>query len=384
MAAPRVLVIGTGEYVTGLVHGSASTSDKSLGIVAPTLFDLREKGHLSDIILAGTRGDKFPLVRSHFHELITQRYGLDASFRGFPADDAVDDKAWRKALAILAPGDFVLIFTPDDLHFEMAAAAAAKGLHVLVAKPIVQTTVDHDALIDLSRRHGVTIAVEVHKRWDPIYADARARLRELGDLSYFTSYMSQPKSQLDSFRAWAGRASDISYYLNTHHIDFHCWTMAGLARPISVIASASSGVAQGLGLPTEDSITLMVDWKNNSGTRATAIYTAAWIAAKAEVHSQQRFFALHHQGEVRVDQAHRGYEIASDQIGYQSPNPLFFRTTPDAQGRFAGQSSYGYQSIADFILGRRESLALIEDTRNITAILEAGRRSLDEGKRVIL
>jgi D-galacturonate reductase len=384
MPAPKALVIGTGEYVTGLVHGAASTSDKSLGIVALTLFDLREKGHLSEITLAGTRGDKFPLVRSHFDELITQRYGLDATFNHYPSDDTVDSNAWREALDTLSPGDFVLIFTPDDLHFEMAGAAAGKGLHVLVAKPIVQTTADHDALIDLSREHGVTIAVEVHKRWDPIYADARARLRELGDFSYFSSYMSQPKSQLDSFRAWAGKSSDISYYLNTHHIDFHCWTMEGLARPVSVMASASNGVAQSQGLDTEDCITLMVDWENHSGTRGTAVYTASWMAAKAEVHSQQRFFALHHQGEVRVDQAHRGYDFASDETGYQSPNPLFFRTTPDASGRFAGQSSYGYQSIADFILGKRESLALIEDTRTTTAILEAGRESLDEGKRIIL
>lgn len=35
------------------------------------------------------------------------------------------------------------------------------------------------------------------------------------------SYMSQPKIQLQTFRAWAGISSDISYYLNSHHIDFH-------------------------------------------------------------------------------------------------------------------------------------------------------------------
>ena len=84
------------------------------------------------------------------------------------------------------------------------------------------------------------------------------------------------------------------------------------------------------------------------------------------------------------DQAHRGYDFASDATGYQSPNPLFFRYTPDANGNFAGQTCYGYQSIADFILGHRENLATIETTRNTTAILEAGRKSLDTGLRVEL
>jgi len=34
---------------------------------------------------------------------------------------------------------------------------------------------------------------------------------ELGDFSFFTSYMSQPKFQLETFRAWAGKSSDISF-----------------------------------------------------------------------------------------------------------------------------------------------------------------------------
>jgi len=41
--------------------------------------------------------------------------------------------------------------------------------------------------------------------------------------------MSQPKKQLATFRAWAGKSSDISYYLNSHHIDFLCWALEGLA-----------------------------------------------------------------------------------------------------------------------------------------------------------
>lgn len=34
-----------------------------------------------------------------------------------------------------------------------------------------------------------------------------------------TSDMSQPKFQLETFKSWAGIDSDISYYLNSHHID---------------------------------------------------------------------------------------------------------------------------------------------------------------------
>ena len=48
-----------------------------------------------------------------------------------------------------------------------------------------------------------------------------------GGFSYMYAYMSQPKHQLETFKAWAGKSSDISYYLNSHHVDFHEWANHG-------------------------------------------------------------------------------------------------------------------------------------------------------------
>ena len=52
-----------------------------------------------------------------------------------------------------------------------------------------------------------------------------------------------------------------------------------------------------------------------------------------------------HNGEIRVDQAHRGYDIATDHAGFASVNPLFMRYTPNPQGEYAGQGTYGHRSI---------------------------------------
>ena len=54
------------------------------------------------------------------------------------------------------------------------------------------------------------------------------------------------------------------------------------------------------------------------------------------------------EGEVTVDQAHRGYSVATDALGFMSENPLFMKYTP-TDGRFAGQAGYGYRSIEAFI-----------------------------------
>ena len=390
----NALMIGTGEYTTGYVHGSAADSDKSAGVIGLTLFDLKRRGRVDRLSMAGTSGQKFPGIRQHLASAIGGTYrDMDLAFESFPADDVErDPAAYREALAALDPGDLVCVFTPDDTHFEITLAAVEAGCHVLVAKPMVKTHAEHLRLIEAADANKVLVAMEVHKRWDPLYVDARDRIRSLGDFSFFSSYMSQPKSQLETFRAWAGKSSDISYYLNSHHIDFNLWAVGEFARPVSVRASAANGVAQSMGIDTEDTITLTVDWENNSGARATGIYISSWIAPKSDVHSQQRWFYMGHKGELSVDQAHRGYTVATDQAGYSSANPLFMKYTPDADGFFAGQTGYGYRSIEDFVEAAisiragdassesfRGKLATVQDTALVTAILEGGRQSLDSG-----
>lgn len=123
-------------------------------------------------------------------------------------------------------GDIGAIFTPDHTHYQIALAALQKGIHLIITKPIVKTLAEHRKLVEVAREHNVLLMVEVHKRFDQVYSDARHRMVEqLGDCGYFYSYMSQPRFQLDTFRQWAGSHSDISYYLNSHHLDLHCWAM---------------------------------------------------------------------------------------------------------------------------------------------------------------
>lgn len=66
---PSALILGTGEYVSGYVGGTSSTSDKKVGVVALVLFDLRRRGLLGKIALAGTDGTKFPGIREHFKKV---------------------------------------------------------------------------------------------------------------------------------------------------------------------------------------------------------------------------------------------------------------------------------------------------------------------------
>lgn len=321
---------------------------------------------------------------------------MDLTCDTFPSDEEVLPDAYVTAASSFQPGDVAVIFTPDDTHFKIAMECVQRGMHVMVTKPIVQTLEAHQQLAEAAKEKGVLVAVEVHKRLDPFYADARDRARsKLGNFQYMYAYMSQPKHQLDTFKAWAGKSSDISYYLNSHHVDLSEWTLAGIARPIRVTATASTGVAKARDIDTEDSITLTVQWENLSDrTLGCAVYTSSWVAPKSDVHSQQRFFYMGTGGEINVDQAHRGCTVATDDGPFASVNPLFMKYTP-TNGKFSGQSSYGVKSFENFIDACRAinagtakaedyddgSLATVHTTMQGTAILEAGRKSLDSDGR---
>ena len=175
----------------------------------------------------------------------------------------------------------------------------------------------------------------------------------------------------------------------------------------------SVGVAKSqYNLDTEDVITLSVQWMNiESKNIGTAVYTSSWISAKSDTHTQQKFFYTGHHGEINIDQAHRGYTLASDTNGYMSINPLYMKLVPtdgmkresglsvnkdSFLGYFAGQLGYGYRSFEAFIdaiadlngksitmddCDRR--LATIGTTLQETAVLEAGRMSLDHQSAMV-
>jgi len=142
----------------------------------------------------------------------------------------------------------------------------------------------------------------------------------------------------------------------------------------------------------------MVQWTNlKSGVLGSATYTASWVAPKADVHSQQRFFYMGHKGEINIDQAHRGYTVTTDDTGFASLNPLYMKYTTDSYGRFSCQGGYGYKSIESFIdavqmirngIKKPEdfdtTLPTLATTSLTTAILNAGRISLDNNGRAVI
>lgn len=54
----NVALMGSGEYTTGYVPGTSVKSDKKLGVVGLVMFDLKRRGIVGDISIAGVTSSK--------------------------------------------------------------------------------------------------------------------------------------------------------------------------------------------------------------------------------------------------------------------------------------------------------------------------------------
>ena len=113
--------------------------------------------------IAGVHGANRGKIRA-----LADRYGA-------PAFDTLD------ALLAQPSIDLVIIGSPSGCHAEQAIAAARRGRHVLVEKPLDIATTRIDALADAVTRAGVTLGVIFQDRLKPDVVAIKRRL-DAGEL----------------------------------------------------------------------------------------------------------------------------------------------------------------------------------------------------------
>lgn len=111
----------------------------------------------------------------------------------------------------LAETDFdaAHVLTPPNLHYELVRNLLTHGKHVLVEKPLAETTKECDALIRLARQEGLTLAVNQNFLFHPVIEAAKRLLdsNTIGPVTSVTLNYEMPLRQLDSgqFSHWMFR-----------------------------------------------------------------------------------------------------------------------------------------------------------------------------------
>ena len=127
-----------------------------------------------------------------------------------------------------APPDFAVVAVPTSAHFEVASALLEAGIPVLVEKPIAATENEAQALLELSERLGVELAVGHVERFNPAVGVLREKLeaKELGRVFQVHT------RRLSPFPARVGDTG-VAFDLATHDLDLMC-ELAG--TPVRVSA----------------------------------------------------------------------------------------------------------------------------------------------------
>lgn len=133
--------------------------------------------------------------------------------------------------------DTLILATPDGLHAEQVEAAAQRGLHVLVEKPLALTLESGKRAIAAAERANRCLEVGYQLRHHAAHQAARARIPELvGPIRSIFIRWAWPDPATDGWRA---RGQDARFWslaaLGTHGIDLAMW-LARTANVTDVVA----------------------------------------------------------------------------------------------------------------------------------------------------
>jgi predicted dehydrogenase len=129
---------------------------------------------------------------------------------GIADEDCVAD--YRRLLE-RSDVDAVSVATPPSTHREVVEAAAGAGKHVICEKPLALTLADADAMIEVCRRAGVTLAVYHNYLYHPETVLARKIVDEgsIGEplATEISGLGARPSRGVDEFRPdWRWTVSD--------------------------------------------------------------------------------------------------------------------------------------------------------------------------------
>ena len=173
------------------------------------------------------------------------------------------------------PGlDMVIVGTPSGLHAEHGIAAAQRGLHVLIEKPLEITTAKVDALIDACERSRVTLGVVFQDRTVPdlqwlARTIAAGELGEIVLVSASVRWYRPPEYYASS--SWRGTwqldGGGALMNQGIHTVDLLLWLFGDVAR---VFGATRTALHQ---IEVEDTAVACLEF--TSGAEATLEVTTA-------------------------------------------------------------------------------------------------------------
>jgi predicted dehydrogenase len=133
--------------------------------------------------------------------------------------------------------DLIVIATPNDSHFPLAAAAIKAGKHVVVDKPFTLNLTEARELIRLAREHNRLLSVFQNRRWESDILAAKSIIQSgrLGKIIHFEAHMDRFRPLVrQRWREDPGAGAGLWFDLGPHLIDL---TLHLFGLPDAVLAT---------------------------------------------------------------------------------------------------------------------------------------------------
>ena len=259
------------------------------------------------IVGAGIRGHLFAGALSG-HAQVVGIADTSASARSSANSLGVELYDNFNSLLDEARPDALIIATPDFAHRDIAVAAAERGVHLLIEKPLATSLEDAYAIEDAVRKHGVSCVVAFENRWNPHFLAIRQGIEDgsLGQIVQQAAVLSNTYYVPTTMLSWASKSSPV-WFLMPHTLDLSLW-LSG-SRPASVFAQGTRGLLSAKGIDTWDVVHASFTLEDGS----LVDLTSAWVLPEASSGIVEfRYDAIAEGGSVHANLSDQGLNVISD------------------------------------------------------------------------
>jgi predicted dehydrogenase len=277
------------------------------------------------------------------------------------------------------PLDLVVIGSPSGRHAEQGIAAARRGLHILVEKPIDISTGKADALIAAADAAGVTLGVCFQDRLHPAVVRIKSMIDggEIGTPVMISGRVKwhRPPEYYSASRwrgTWALDGGGALMNQAIHTVDLIQWLFGPPVRVSGTIATRVHDIE------VEDTAAAVLEFENGAiGTIEAATSVFPGYARRVEISGSEGTLILEHDRLDRID-------LRSTR---SRPPAVARDTNPSATSPVASDAGAHRRVLTDFVRAMRTGAPPACDGREgrkSVALVEAIYRSARTGRAVVM
>jgi scyllo-inositol 2-dehydrogenase (NADP+) len=284
--------------------------------------------------------------------------------------------------------DLVIVSTPPSTHAAISMRMLEAGKHVVVEKPFCLTTAEADAMIELAEEQRRALTVYQCRRWDPDFLAiqqvlARGSIGPIFHIETFIGGYSHPCNYWHSHETISG---GVFYDWGSHYLD---WILQLMPEPVeSVRGSQHKRVWHDVTNADQASVYL----RFAGGQEAIFIHSDIAAALKP------KWYILGERGAIVGDWRHETVktrrwsgDLVEERLAPAEALPELRVCIYDVSGvihqqqlTLAAPPAFAFhRNLANHLLSREALAVAPQQARRNIAVMEAAKRSAEQGGRTI-